>query len=139
MALSRVEVNHLRVGATALSSKLRWQCAGSRSMHSKRARLLARKREHLRGLGDRFGQLELPRVNAFEVGVPPGARRCAAIRRRAERLQMDIFNSRFLESAAKRRLGETRPPRQRQRADVDQPPDPGLPQASMNSATVVPS
>jgi hypothetical protein len=41
-----------------------------------------------------------------------------------------IFDTRFLQRGPERRLGEARPPRQRQRADVDHALDSGLLQRS---------
>ena len=59
------------------------------------ARLLGGKLAHLRRGDDRFGEFELPGVDPLELGMAPLARRLAAFGRRAERLQMDIFDPRL--------------------------------------------
>jgi hypothetical protein len=75
--------------------------------------------EHLRSLSHRFRQLELAGVDPRHVLVPPCPRRRPPVGRRSERLQMHIADARLLERAAKRRLGEPGPARQRQGANID--------------------
>ena len=60
-----------------------------------RAGLLGCEREHFGRLGDGFGQFQLPRLDSLEVRVAPGARRSAALGRRAERFQMHIVDAGF--------------------------------------------
>jgi len=75
------------------------------AFHAKEsARLLARHFEHDCGLGDRVGQFELTSIDALEICMPSGPGGGAPLRRRAQGLQMHIFNPGLFERCSKRRL-----------------------------------
>src|SRR4051794_14233320 len=100
---------------------------GGLALHAdERARLLICEVEHLRRLCNRFGKLELPRIDALEVVMPAGPRGGTAFRGRAESFEVNIFDPRLFESGPKRRLRKARAPRQRQRAHVDYQFDSGM-------------
>lgn len=90
------------------------------------ARLFRRELEHLRALGDRFGELELAGVDASEVVMAAGAGGGAALGRGTEGAQVDIVDSSLGQRVAERRLRETGAARIGDGADVDHALDPGL-------------
>lgn len=89
------------------------------------ARLLASELQHLRALGNRFGELELTRIDALQLFCPAGARCCSPVGRRAQRAQMHIIDPGFGQSVPQRSLGKTGTAGIGHRSDVDDLFDPG--------------
>src|SRR5262245_5874131 len=85
--------------------------------------LLVRQVNHLRALGHRFGKLELPGVDAFEIRVATCPGRRSTICRSAERAEVDVIDSGLGQRIAQRRLGKSRPARVRNGADIYDPLD----------------
>lgn len=89
----------------------------------KRARLFGRQLRHLRSLDDRFRQFQLTRVDSLEIGVPSRPRGRPSVGWRAERAEMDIFDSGFRERVSQWGLRKSRTPRIGYCAHIDDPLD----------------
>ena len=90
-----------------------------------RARFLGRKFAQLLSRDNRLGQVELPRVNTLQIGMPPFSCGLATFGRRAERFQIHIVDPCFGQSVGKDIFGETGLSRKRHGAHIDHPLHPG--------------
>ena len=68
------------------------------------ARLVLGQSEHLRALGDRFGELELSGIDALEVGMASCASGRPALGRPTKCVQVHLFDAGFLERGPERGL-----------------------------------